>query len=332
MSNNTNTLFWVITGAVVVLSTFLLFQNGGNETLSKVTSTFGDMFNGNPKLAEHYGHEDNYGSLKITNESLFEFDEATQTITAYYGKDSDVVFPYEINGIEVKVIGDMDLWNKHLYAEDCEWLKEYYANADDEEKQYIEREIEWFEEMGIIVDGVCQESPLLTSIVIPNTVEVIGTCAFNYNRDLVSVTLPSSIKRIESQAFYENSIKSIKLDHLKDLSYIGVYAFANNNISGEVVIPDSVTSMDYYAFGNNDIDHAIVSANLSKLPMYTFYNNPNMKYVKFNNPQMSLNETITSNSNYTFSPNSSFIVKVPRGSKSWYSNIFARTNYKIEEY
>ena len=103
MSNNTNTLFWVITGAVVVLSTFLLFQNGGNETLSKVTSTFGDMFNGNPELAKYYGHENDYGRLSVTDESLFGFDESTQTIIAYYGKDTDVVFPHEINGIEVKI-------------------------------------------------------------------------------------------------------------------------------------------------------------------------------------------------------------------------------------
>ena len=331
MSNNTNTLFWVITGAVVVLSTFLLFQNGGNETLSKVTGTFGDMFNGNPELAKHYSHENNYGSLKITDESLFEFNEATQTITAYYGKKSDVVFPYEINGIKVKAIGDMQLWNKHLYAEDCEWMQEYYENADDEEKQWIAREIEWFEEMGIIKDGVCQESPLLTSVVIPNTVETIKNCAFCFNKDLQSVTLPSSIKSIEMQAFEDNSIESLKLDHLNNLTNIGAYAFADNNISGEVVIPDSVTSMGYYAFGNNNIDHAIVSVNISELPLYTFYNNPNMKYVKFKNSQMSVREKI-SNQDLTFGRDSSFIIQVPKGSRNWFLGFPALSSYRIEEY
>ena len=218
----------------------------------------------------------------------------------------------------------MQLWNSYLYSQDCGWI----ISAEEE---WMEWERQWLTELGIIKDGVCQQRVLLDSVVIPNTVQTINNCAFCYNQNLRSVTLPSSIKRIEGQAFQGNRIESIKLDHLKKLEYIGVYAFAENNISGTVVIPDSVTSMDYYAFGTNNITNAVVSANLAELPMYTFYNNPNMEYVKFKNSQMNIRELVN-NQDYTFGRDSSFIVKVPSGSASWYRQFSALNNYRIEEY
>ena len=40
MSENTNTLFWVITGAVVVLGVFLLINNSLDNNLSNISDTF----------------------------------------------------------------------------------------------------------------------------------------------------------------------------------------------------------------------------------------------------------------------------------------------------
>ena len=40
MSNNTNTLFWVITGAVVVLSVFLLIKNNEEDSLNRINDKF----------------------------------------------------------------------------------------------------------------------------------------------------------------------------------------------------------------------------------------------------------------------------------------------------
>ena len=45
MSSNTNTLFWVITGAVVVLGIFLLTNNSSNESLSTISNKFDGIYN-----------------------------------------------------------------------------------------------------------------------------------------------------------------------------------------------------------------------------------------------------------------------------------------------
>lgn len=328
MSNNTNTLFLIITGAVVILGVFLLINTSQSDTLNSVENKFSSLYhqaNASPDLIKYYSHESNYSSLKVTDEAMFGFDESTGTINAYYGTETNVVFPATINGIEVKKIDNMNLWNNSLYYDECK----HYINQDSSE-EWVQHRLQMLEREGVLVDGVCQERVLLDSVVIPNTVEEIGNCAFCYNRNLKTITLPNSIKKIGNQAFYENEIENVELSHLNNLTYIGSYSFANNNITGEVIIPDSVTSMDYYAFGNNNITSAIVSKNLDKLPMFTFINNPNMEYAIFKNSKMQIRNKVNG-IDKTFDQDSDFIIYVPNGSKSWYKTFSALSDYKIVE-
>ena len=44
MSNNTNTLFWVITGAVIVLSIFLIVNESQNNTLGNIITKFNKIY------------------------------------------------------------------------------------------------------------------------------------------------------------------------------------------------------------------------------------------------------------------------------------------------
>lgn len=328
MSSNTNTLFWVITGAVIVLSVFLLVNTSQNNMVSKINDKFSGIYKRQANaevLKKHYNHEENYQDLEITDESLFTFNTITGTITGYIGEETNVVFPSEINGVKVRQIGDMDLWNNYLYSQDCERFV-----AMENPEPYIQNQIKRYESMGIYKDGQCQKRVLLDSIVIPNTVTTIGDYAFIYNRNLKSVNLPTSITRIGNQSFQANSIESIKLDHLTNLYFIGSYAFSDNNLEGEVIIPDSVTSMDYHAFSKNNISSAIVSSRLGLLPMFTFYDNPNMESVTFRSSTMKIRELIDG-VDKTFNQDSDFIIYVPKGSKTWYQTFPAINLYNVVE-
>ena len=46
MSENTNTLFWVITGAVIVLAVFLLIQSNVGNTITEIFNHFNGLFQG----------------------------------------------------------------------------------------------------------------------------------------------------------------------------------------------------------------------------------------------------------------------------------------------
>ena len=45
MSENTNTLFWVITGAVIILAVFLLIQGNVGDTITGIFDHFNGLFN-----------------------------------------------------------------------------------------------------------------------------------------------------------------------------------------------------------------------------------------------------------------------------------------------
>lgn len=45
MSENTNTLFWIITGAVIVVGIFTLLQTNISESITGIFDHFNNLFN-----------------------------------------------------------------------------------------------------------------------------------------------------------------------------------------------------------------------------------------------------------------------------------------------
>lgn len=72
-------------------------------------------------------------------------------------------------------------------------------------------------------------SSAVSSVVIEDGVEIIGTYAFQDNESLVSVTLPDTVREIQSNAF-DDCINLQSINFPEDLEIIGVNAFANTNL------------------------------------------------------------------------------------------------------
>lgn len=101
-------------------------------------------------------------------------------------------------------------------------------------------------------DDSDRESPFLgnnkiTSVYIPRTVKVIGDCAFQGCKNLVSVNMQGGIS-LGNGAFAEcNKLKHLTLSH--DLKYIGYKCFYDcNDLSSEVLIPSSCEWIGAQAF------------------------------------------------------------------------------------
>ena len=94
--------------------------------------------------------------------------------------------------------------------------------------------------------------PLITSMVIPNTVTKIGANAFQGQGNLTSVTLPTSLVEIGGAAFSGcRALTSISLP--ASIRTIGVAAFRYCSALTTVTIPASVTRI---TFGNNAFQEA----------------------------------------------------------------------------
>ena len=91
------------------------------------------------------------------------------------------------------------------------------------------------------------ESKNLTSTKLPNSLEVIGERAFQYNYDLTSVDFPNSLKAIGNYAFYNCEISTVNLPN--SIEAIGDYAFGSNySLSTIVVKKQTPFSLGYYPF------------------------------------------------------------------------------------
>jgi hypothetical protein len=87
----------------------------------------------------------------------------------------------------------------------------------------------------------------LTSVSIPNSVSSIGSYAFYYCSKLMSVTIPNSLSSIGSNAFYYCSgLTSVTIPN--SVTSIGIYAFYSCTNLTSVTIGDSVTSIGSYVF------------------------------------------------------------------------------------
>ena len=95
-------------------------------------------------------------------------------------------------------------------------------------------------------DGSFQYCLKLQSIVIPNTVETIGSFAF-LDSGLTSVTLPDSVKTVKNGAF-QNCFSLLSAD-LNSIDSLGPSAFLSSGIVS-IVIPGSVDTLGDMTFYN----------------------------------------------------------------------------------
>jgi len=200
------------------------------------------------------------------------------TITYYTGENTDIQIPSEIRGLPVTAIRDRAFipGRRHL------------PNGSD------------------------YRQPLLTSVIIPDSVTLIGRYAFAENQ-LTTITLPNSVTHIGHGAFARNQLTSIvipnnvthieggNLGTLNDIDSgatrwgafalnrltsvtignsvieIGAVTFAGNQITS-IVIPDSVTSIGDGAFARNRLTNVTISESVT-IGNRAFEGNPQLANV-----------------------------------------------------
>jgi hypothetical protein len=106
---------------------------------------------------------------------------------------------------------------------------------------------------------------------IPDSVTSIGSGAFTYCKNLVSVEIPDSVTSVGEDVFY-GCEKLAKVTLSNAMTSIGYGMFGACSSLPEVIIPDSVTFIDGYAFsGCSSLENVIFGKSVTSIGEGAFY-------------------------------------------------------------
>jgi hypothetical protein len=129
-------------------------------------------------------------------------------------------------------------------------------------------------------DYAFSNNKILTKIVLPNTLEVIGEYAFSYCLNLTDAQIPSSVKTIRIRAFEECGQLSGELNLPEGLERIESLSFRGcKKLSGPLRIPSSVNYIGSFAFQDcsNLSGDLAIPVGIEAIEDYTFYYCSNLK-------------------------------------------------------
>lgn len=202
---------------------------------------------------------DGGSDMIYTDETLFEFDEASQTITGYTGEDIDIVIPKRINGLEVLKIGFNTFNDKNL---ESVIIPDTVTTIGTQAFMDNNLQSLYLPDSVVQISYGAFQNNILKEVRLPNNIAVIGRQAFNRNH-LESVVIPDSVVTIGVSSFGNNRLLSVILG--AGVATIDTGAFNSNNIES-IYIPDNVSTLGSVAFRNNNIDSI-------ELPSHTTYDN-----------------------------------------------------------
>ncbi len=220
-------------------------------------------------------------------------DGETLEITYYYGTDTDITIPSEINGMTVTSLGDsLFARNKTLTSviipdSVTSIGEDIFNGCTSLTSVSLSSNITSIGEMAFygcvslkdITLPVCITTierntftacTSLTSIVIPDGVKSIASNAFWNCTSLSSVTIPGSVTYIGTQAFFEcTSLKSIVIPD--GVYTIGDYAFGNCTGLTSITIGDGVSFINDGAFsGCSSLKNVTFGSNITSIGKYAF--------------------------------------------------------------
>ncbi len=109
----------------------------------------------------------------------------------------------------------------------------------------------------------------LNSVVLPDTLEKIGSNAFKDN-NLTQIVLPNSLTIIDTAAFERNNITEVSIP--ESITEIGIAIFAKNELT-KLTLPDTITYIRRSAFSVNKLSEVVIPPLVKEIGSFAFADN-----------------------------------------------------------
>ena len=186
--------------------------------------------------AKYFAYEEVEGGISITGYSI--------------EGGLDVVIPSNINGKKVVAIGDVAFTTRGVEPTGISTNKiEYNIQPLYNKKDNYE----------VVPLGTASDGLGITSVIIPNTVKIIGEGAFRHN-NLTSVTIPNSVTSIGNSAFHDNNLTRVTIPN--SVTSIGSGAFrkvGSSNPNLTKIINKTGKSFDWGSIVNDSYGYNFVT-------------------------------------------------------------------------
>lgn len=127
------------------------------------------------------------------------------------------------------------------------------------------------------------------------TVVELGRYCFSNCNKVTEITIPQTIKKIDSGDYDLPNLRKIKIENLKNWCNIDItwkitdhlFSLELNGANIEQLkIPDDVEQINEYAFNYTDIERLIVPKNINEIPREAFLGCSNMEYAELNSKKI----------------------------------------------
>ena len=229
-------------------------------SLSSIGVTLGILLISHNKVSTNLNQLTNSLTYSDTYGSwTYTVSDTEATISKFTGTTEDVMIPSTItNGTDTYTV-------TALYSASSSSYGVFYSASSTLKSVIIPNTIRI---IGNYAFATCSK---LSNLSISNGVEYIGNYAFSGCRGLIDIAIPSSITDIGAYAFqYCYGLTSVAMEY--GLTYISNYAFAYCNKLTGVTIPNSVTSISDYAFREcTSLKQITIPDNVTYLGQGCFY-------------------------------------------------------------
>jgi hypothetical protein len=191
----------------------------------------------------------------------FDFDEDCWTVTGYYGKSEEVIFPAAYEGKPVKKIGDyFSPYKKRIKSVIIPEGFTYIGKRAFKECTGLTN-VKFPKGLNSIGKRALENCTVLTNINFPEGLTSIGKWAFDGCTGLMNINFPESLTSIGEEAFLRcTGLTNIKFP--KNLTSIGKEAFLRCTGLTSIRFPKGLTSIGEWTFGLcTELEEIIVDEN-----------------------------------------------------------------------